>query len=219
MNSPQGTRRSQKGFTLIEMIGVLAIIAILVAAIGPRIFDTIQDSRITNAVTFVRTLESATTRYFADVGTLQALNNATGAAVNPNNDANARLLADMLSLQQAPVTAGLWSRWRGPYMPDLRLNNPPIGTTMFVEARNGTGPALAAANNTAWDLNGDGASNAAGRQIIALEIRGVPQAQFERVDAILDAGIGDTPAEKQARGRVKWNAANGGTLRILIQSN
>ncbi|HCO58612.1 MAG TPA: hypothetical protein DIT58_00335, partial [Porticoccaceae bacterium] len=64
-----GVRVRSAGFTLIEMIGVLAIIAILAAAVAPRVFEVIADSRGTRMATEIRALETAVTRYYADVGT------------------------------------------------------------------------------------------------------------------------------------------------------
>ena len=78
-----GVRRL--GFTLIEMIGVLAIIAILVAAVAPRIFDAISDSKITSATTSIKSLQSAVAKYYADVGTLYPLASATGVPTASTN--------------------------------------------------------------------------------------------------------------------------------------
>ena len=41
--------RKATGFTLIEMIGVLAVIAILAALLIPKVFEAINNSRINNA--------------------------------------------------------------------------------------------------------------------------------------------------------------------------
>ena len=41
--------RSVSGFTLIEMIGVLAIIAILAVIVVPKVFSTIAGSRVTGS--------------------------------------------------------------------------------------------------------------------------------------------------------------------------
>src|SRR5215470_16307586 len=43
----QPTPRS-RGFTLIEMIGVLAVIAILAALLVPKIFEAINNARVNN---------------------------------------------------------------------------------------------------------------------------------------------------------------------------
>jgi prepilin-type N-terminal cleavage/methylation domain-containing protein len=58
------------GFSLIEMIGVLAIIAILAAVIVPRVFSTIASSRITSAVGGVNTMKSAVTDFASRYGTI-----------------------------------------------------------------------------------------------------------------------------------------------------
>ena len=52
------------GFTLIEMVGVLAVIAILAALLVPKIFAAINDSRISSAVSGVNACKTATMTYF-----------------------------------------------------------------------------------------------------------------------------------------------------------
>jgi prepilin-type N-terminal cleavage/methylation domain-containing protein len=67
MNTPILSRRSS-GFTLIEMIGVLAIVAILAAVMAPRVFSTIANSRVTGAVSSVNAVSSAVTDFVGKYG-------------------------------------------------------------------------------------------------------------------------------------------------------
>ncbi|MBL6828763.1 MAG: prepilin-type N-terminal cleavage/methylation domain-containing protein [Puniceicoccaceae bacterium] len=57
-------RRGRIGFTLIEMIGVLAIIAILAAVITPAVIKSIRESKITSTVGFIHSARVATTNFF-----------------------------------------------------------------------------------------------------------------------------------------------------------
>lgn len=202
------------GFTLIEMIGVLAIIAILVAAVAPRIFDSISDSKITSATSSIKTLQSAVAKYYADVGTLYPLTAAgvaTPLAAGVSNAAYGASMPDVLSLAStaAPANtgAGLWRKFRGPYTEGFTTANPPIGTSMTMSSVAAVAGAL-----TATSLNFSLANNAttlfpANTQLVLVTIAGVGQKEFEKIDGILDEGIGATSAQKVLWGKVKWNAA------------
>jgi prepilin-type N-terminal cleavage/methylation domain-containing protein len=54
---------TSKGFSLIEMIGVLAIIGILASVVAPKVFDAIRDAKITGAVGIIQTIKSSCTDY------------------------------------------------------------------------------------------------------------------------------------------------------------
>jgi len=66
MKSP----RRQAGFSLIEMIGVLAIIAVLAVIIVPKVFSTIASARITSAASSVGAIKSAVAEYAGKYGTI-----------------------------------------------------------------------------------------------------------------------------------------------------
>ena len=69
------SRRRRGGFSLVEMIGVLAIIAILAVIIVPKVFATIAASRITNAVGSINSTKAAVTEFTGKFGTLPTTNN------------------------------------------------------------------------------------------------------------------------------------------------
>ncbi len=58
------------GFSLVEMIGVLAIIAILAVVIVPKVFSTIASSRVTSAVGSTTSMKTAVTDFAGKYGTL-----------------------------------------------------------------------------------------------------------------------------------------------------
>src|SRR4051812_24432535 len=68
------SRSHQSGFSLVEMIGVLAIIAILAVVIVPKVFSTIASSRITNAVGSVTAVKSAVAEFAGKYGTVPTTN-------------------------------------------------------------------------------------------------------------------------------------------------
>lgn len=221
--SSSRTIRKRVGFTLIEMIGVLAIIAILVAAVAPRIFEAINDSKITSATSTIKTLESAVAKYYSDVGTLLPLN-AAGAPTASNGNAagvmTAYSLPYDLNLGTAPATTGSWSKFRGPYMENLNVVNPPIGNTMVI------GSNLAAAALTAagavppnFSLNGGATGSLTNtNQVVWVTFTGVSEHEFEKFDAIMDPSVTGTLVQRETLGKCIWAAANGGTMTVYIAS-
>jgi prepilin-type N-terminal cleavage/methylation domain-containing protein len=78
MKPHSSTYRKPAGFTLIEMIGVLAVIAILAAVLVPRIFEAINSARVSNAAITCNTVNTAIADHYAKAGSLPV-----DASVNP----------------------------------------------------------------------------------------------------------------------------------------
>ncbi|MEZ5325098.1 MAG: prepilin-type N-terminal cleavage/methylation domain-containing protein [Verrucomicrobiales bacterium] len=57
-----------KGFTLVEMIGVLAVIAILTAMLIPKVFETINRARVSSAASAVNTVKTAVANHYSKHG-------------------------------------------------------------------------------------------------------------------------------------------------------
>src|SRR5947199_2833331 len=69
------SRKSALGaFTLIEMIGVLAVIAILASLLVPKIYEAINNSRISNSVLSYNTVKTALADHYAKYGSLNSSN-------------------------------------------------------------------------------------------------------------------------------------------------
>lgn len=88
--------RARAGFTLIEILVVIAVIAVLATLVAPEVFRHLGSARESTAKSQVEMLGAALDAYRLDVGRY------------PTSDEG------LAALRQAPPTAG--SRWRGPYL-------------------------------------------------------------------------------------------------------
>ncbi|MDX8387481.1 MAG: prepilin-type N-terminal cleavage/methylation domain-containing protein [Ghiorsea sp.] len=121
-------KNKEKGFSLVELIGVLAIIAILASLVAPRVFTAIEDAKISALIQDVQRLRTVATQYYKDTG-LQAQQEPGGAATS-----------------RTLISNGATAKgWKGPYIEE-ELSSPFDTSTKYVM--------LSGAN--AFDVDGDG---------------------------------------------------------------
>lgn len=92
-----------RGFTLLELLVVLAIIGLLVGLVGPRFFGQLGKSEVQVARTQIRALQDALDQYRIDIGRYPTSDQGLGALVAP--------------------PAGV-EKWQGPYLRRDLPNDP-----------------------------------------------------------------------------------------------
>lgn len=92
-----GPRPRETGFTLLELLVVLAILGLLAAVVGPQVLRYLGSSKTQAAAVQSKNIVAALNLYKLDVGTY------------PNKDEG------LNALMKAPPSAPFWN---GPYLPD-----------------------------------------------------------------------------------------------------
>ena len=121
------SRQCHRGFTLIELTVVLAVIVTLALVLTPSIINFINDSRVARARADVGTLQAAITQFYRDTGFFPqwslANNGGPGLAVNR---------VDLLvSAGNTPIVAApnTWTTGTNDRFEDQLVTNAPAYTT------------------------------------------------------------------------------------------
>lgn len=187
-------KHKQQGFTLMEMIGVVAVIAILASMATPMIFDAIRNARVAAFVEDVTVIRTAVARYYEDTGSFPT-------HIPTSTTDGQRLL---LTNGTSSPTGG----WSGPYL-DKDVDNP---------FRDGGYRAVmvTADANYQFDLDGDGNMDTTSASLIRVD--NVTDLDAQRISNILD-GDGDVTSGNGAwnvAGRVKRHGTTGNHSHILL---
>ena len=98
--------KRQNGFTLIELIVVIAIIATLAAVVAPAIFQNVGDAKTGAAKSQIEMLSLALNSYRLDNGEYPTTEQGLAA------------------LRTMPATGAIPKNWRGPYLTRVLGNDP-----------------------------------------------------------------------------------------------
>lgn len=82
MNIKVNKTSRRSGFSLVEMIGVLAIIAILASMLIPRVFAAINRAKISNSVLSINSIKASVTEAYSETGNFT---HADGSAIVPGD--------------------------------------------------------------------------------------------------------------------------------------
>jgi general secretion pathway protein G len=112
-------RSGELGYTLVEMLVVLAIIGLVVGLVGPRVLNYLSDSKVKTARIQIDGLSSALDLYYLDNGAYPASNDGLAALVTKPSGA---------------------TNWNGPYLKSISVPNDPWGKPYVYAAPGQHGP-------------------------------------------------------------------------------
>ena len=112
-------RTLERGFTLVEMLVVISIIALIMALVGPRVLNFLGESKVKAAKIQIASLESALDLYALDTG--QYPSSSEGL--------------DALMHRPGGVTS-----WSGPYLKGNEVPNDPWGKPYVYRSPGEHGP-------------------------------------------------------------------------------
>lgn len=161
----------RKGFTLVEVLVILAILAALAAVLVPTVSNQVRKADVGRAVGDLTNLRSGIEAFLVNVhrypGDMEDL-------VYPIDGTDA-------DATTATYPAGLTSRWEGPYIDRVIVDDGELET--------GFGGLIQDEFTVTTD---------AGVDYLTVTIHGIAQPEFDLIDAQIDEGNGATA------GRLRW---------------
>jgi len=99
-------RRSERGYTLVEILVVITIIGLLMALVGPRVLNYLTESKVKTARIQIQSFASALDLFYLDAGRYPTSAEGLAVLVRP--------------------TTGI-TAWNGPYLKGGTVPNDPWG--------------------------------------------------------------------------------------------
>lgn len=178
----------KKGFTLVELMVVIAIIAVLAAVVAPQVFRQIEKGRVATIEGFANNIKTASTSYFSE-NAVWPVTCASGAC-NTNAGVNGGFVTG-----PSPANA----RWNGPYIDRW----PAAGANPWAGDYN-------------WFSANTVVFNGVAAQERYITITAVPQTAAQRMDQDLDGALAaDSGKVRSIPAAAAWPAGNS-TVAILV---
>ena len=194
----RNSSRRDRAFTLIEMIGVLAVIAILASLLVPKIYEAINSARISQAVLSVQTIKTAVMEHYAKFYSLASSNGVPLAFNNDYPGFDRVLLGEGLIDQPFKLRID----------PSAFLLLRAVPTSTVVDA----------GSATAYDLDGDGNSDlGTAHFILEVFFANLPHADAMALNDRLDgAQLGEGLTGTDLKGRVIYDLTKYPQVHIYI---
>jgi prepilin-type N-terminal cleavage/methylation domain-containing protein len=185
-------RQAARGFTLIEMIGVLAVIAILAALLIPKVFSAINQARVNGVTVSLETVKTALVDHYGRYGNFdqQFGTNATPIAfingVSTSYDTNVLMVEGLLDK---------------PFLAAIATTNATIELCQGGKENNGT----------PFQLGGPGIGSTAGATyVLQAKLTGVSVADAKDLNDRIDGTVLGFPIGSQDTvGRVEYTMISG----------
>ena len=143
--SRRADRRAEAGFTLVEMLVVITIIGLIMGLVGPRVLNSLGESKVKAAKLQIESFSSSLDLFYLDVGRYPTASEG------------------LVALAQRPGNASIWN---GPYLKTGSVPADPWGHVYLYRAPAERGPyeivslgsdGQEGGMGTAADISSDGA--------------------------------------------------------------
>ena len=202
---------SKCGFSLIEMIGVLAIIGILAGIIVPRVIKATARSKINSTAASYNSLKTTVSDYFSQNGAFP-VRAGTGATNGPVT--TGRFDADLLA---GGFTDALFSCAIGSQTYDSSALTGRTHVRSLTAANNGTVSITATAGGDNFDLDGNTgtADFTTANTVVSLVIPGVATSDAVELNKLIDKDTVDG-STADLKGRCIFSTPSGGATTVYL---